>query len=232
MIRSHRSAFIPLRRPRDKFRLLTYPMSSPRSMRRMLKWLFAAVAVTTLVLLVWGSDLLIAVDPMPGHADAVVVLQGSIVAEKSRIAGAMNVLQRGIADRALLSVPKESYWGQSIPPVARAYVEHTYGSQLAARVDFCEDSADVNSTADEAEAAMGCVREHHWKSILIVTSDYHTRRARMLWRRAVKRHGLTETISVEGVADPEFQRSWWRRRQAAKIWLGESLKLAWTALGG
>jgi uncharacterized SAM-binding protein YcdF (DUF218 family) len=143
----------------------------------------------------------------------------------------MNILQQGIADRVLLSVPKESYWGESIPPVARAYLARTYGESLALRVDFCETSAQVTSTAEEAEAALGCVREHPWHSIAVVTSDYHTRRARILWRRAIKRHDPTIRLSIEGASDPEFQEPWWRHRQSAKIWLGEFLKLSWTILG-
>jgi len=207
-------------------------MSSPRPLLRILRWLFGALLVATGVLLIWGSDLLIGTDPIPSHVDAAVVLQGSIVAEKTRLAGAMSLLQRGVAERVLLSVPKESYWGQSIPPVARAYLERTYGADLASRVDFCETSAEVNSTGQEAEAELACVQEHHWRSIIIVTSDYHTRRARILWRRMVRRHDPSVNFSVESVADPEFQKPWWRQRQSAKIWLGESLKLAWTMLGG
>ena len=199
---------------------------------RTAKWFLAAAAAITLMLLVWGSDLLIAVDSMPSHVDAAVVLQGSIVAEKARIAGGMSFLQRGIAERVLLSVPKESYWGQSMPPVARSYLERTYGADLASRVDFCETSAEANSTEQEAEAALACVQEHRWRAIAVVTSDYHTRRAGILWRRTMKRHEQTVSVSIEGIADPEFQKPWWRHRQSAKIWLGESLKLAWTMLGG
>jgi len=209
-----------------------YSMAFFRSVFRILKWLVAAAFVIALVVLLWGDRLVIAVDPMPSHVDAAIVLQGSIAAEKVRIAGAMNLLQRGIADRVLLSVPKESYWGQSIPAVARAYIERTYGNDLAARVDFCELSSEVNSSAQEAEAAIGCIEEHHLRSIAVVTSEYHTRRARRLWRRTIKRRAAAVDVSMESVADPEFQRPWWRHRQAAKIWLGESLKLAWTMLGG
>jgi uncharacterized SAM-binding protein YcdF (DUF218 family) len=174
---------------------------------------------------------LIASDPPPGHVDAAIVLQGSIAAEKARITGAINLLQRGVADRALLSVPKESYWGQSVPPVARAYLERNYGGDLAARIDFCETSGEVNSTVQEVEALSPCIREHHWQSIMIVTSDYHTRRAGMLWRRGIG-HDPAIHIWIEGVTDPEFQQPWWRHRQSAKVWVMESSKLVWTMLGG
>jgi uncharacterized SAM-binding protein YcdF (DUF218 family) len=206
-------------------------LSPTRPLFRVLRWLLATAVVIALGLLRWGGDLLIANDPPPGHVDGAVVLQGSIAAEKVRITGAINLLQRGVAGRVLLSVPKESYWGQSIPPVARAYLERNYGSDVAARVDFCETSGEVNSTVQEAEAVSPCIQEHHWQSIVIVTSDYHTRRSGMLWRRVNGRDAKTH-LWIEGVSDPEFQQPWWRHRQSAKIWIMESSKLVWTILEG
>ncbi len=202
-----------------------------RSNFRLLRWLLAAAIVIAVCLLRWGGDLLISSDPEPQHVEAAIVLQGSITAEKVRIAGAINLLQRGIADRVLLSVPRESYWGQSIPPAARSYLERSYGNDLAARVDFCETSADVDSTAQEAKALSPCIQEHHWRSVVIVTSDYHTRRAGMLWKR-MNHSNPKIHIWVEGVADPEFQQPWWRHRQSAKTWLMETSKLVWSVLGG
>jgi hypothetical protein len=202
-----------------------------KPLMRVLRWAVAIVVVVVFCLLRWGGDLLIATDPAPGHVDAAIVLQGSIAAEKVRIAGAIHWLQQGVADRVLLSVPKESYWGQPIPPVARSYFERTYGSETAARVDFCETSGEVNSTVQEAQALYSCMQEHHWHSIMVVTSDYHTRRAGMLWRR-MTRHDPQIHVWVEGVPDPEFQQPWWRHRQSAKIWLMESTKLVWSMLGG
>lgn len=205
-------------------------MPSPaRPHFRVVRWILAAAILFAICLLRWGGDLLVAGDPAPRHVDAAIVLQGSIAAERVRIAAAIALLQPGIADRALLSVPRESYWGQSIPPVARAYLERTYGNELAARVDFCETGADVDSTAQEAQALLPCIEEHHWNSVVIVTSNYHTRRAGILWRRTTK---PDLHLWVEGVSDPEFQSPWWRHRQAAKTWVTESLKLVWTILGG
>jgi uncharacterized SAM-binding protein YcdF (DUF218 family) len=207
-------------------------MPSPtRSLLRALRWLLAAAIAIGVGMLLWGDRLLIASDPLPEHVDAAVVLQGSIAAEKARIAGAVNLLQGGVADRILLSVPKESYWGQSIPPVARAYLAQNYGSDIAARIDFCETGAEVNSTKQEAQVSGQCIQEHHWRSIAIVTSDYHTRRAGMLWK-GINRNDPGLHLWIVGVADPEFRQPWWRHRQSAKVWVMETAKLAWTMIGG
>jgi hypothetical protein len=186
--------------------------------------------VIAICLLRWGGDLLIAGDSTPAHVDAAIVLQGSIAAERVRIGGAIDLLKRGVAERVLISVPKESYWGQSVPPIARAYLERNYGRDLATRIDFCETSGEVNSTAQEAQAIGPCIQQHHWQSVVIVTSNYHTRRAGMIWRR-VARHAATIHIWIEGVTDPEFQQPWWRHRQSAKIFVMESAKLVWATFG-
>jgi hypothetical protein len=96
-------------------------------------------------------------------------------------------------------------------------------------VDFCETGAEVNSTVQEVKAVSPCIQEHHWQSMVIVTSNYHTRRAGILWRR-LTRHDPKIHIWIEGVTDPEFQQPWWRHRQSAKIWVMESSKLIWAML--
>ncbi|MFZ0322131.1 MAG: YdcF family protein [Candidatus Sulfotelmatobacter sp.] len=174
---------------------------------------------------------MIANDPAANRVDAAVVLQGSVAAEKVRIAGAIDLLQRNLAGRVLLSVPKESYWGQSIPPVARAYLERTYGNDLAERFDFCETGGDVNSTTQEAQALLPCISAHGYQSIEIVTSNYHTRRAGMIWGK-MTRNGPRVNLWILGVIDPEFQQPWWRHRQSAKTFFMETTKLIWTVLGG
>jgi uncharacterized SAM-binding protein YcdF (DUF218 family) len=188
-------------------------------------WLLIPI-VFVLGLLHWGGYLLIANDPMPAHADGAVVLQGSIEGEKLRIAAAMNLAQSENVARILLSVPKESYWGQSIPPVARQYLQRKYGSSLANRVDFCETDQGVDSTEEEAQSLIKCIQEHNWKEILIVTSNYHTRRAGIIWKRIARRTIPSAQVYVYGAVDPDFvPEGYWRHRRFLKTWLMESLKL-------
>jgi DUF218 domain-containing protein len=193
--------------------------------------LLLAVFVFVLSVIRFGGYLLVANDPLPGHADAAVALQGSIVAQSVRIDHTISLLRLGVVPQAILSVPTKSYWGESVPPVARHYLEARYGSDLANRVDFCETSQDINSTEDEARALLACIGERGWRSIIVVTSDYHTRRARLIWRKALRKQSPEMRLWVQGVADPEFQpREWWHRRLYAKTWILECVKLVWAYL--
>ena len=179
----------------------------------------------------YGGYLLVASDPLPFHADAAVSLQGSIVAQSVRIDRAIGLLRQGIVPQVIFSVPKKSYWDEAIPPVARHYLEARYGGELASHVDFCETGPEVNSTQEEASALLHCLRERGWRSIIVVTSDYHTRRAGLIWRKALQKQDRPILLWVHGVADPEFQpRQWWRHRLYAKTWILESMKLVWVCL--
>ena len=189
-----------------------------------LEWLLAVAIVLVLCVLRWGDALLIVNEPAPTHADAAIVLQGSVTGEKVRTARAIDLLQQSKVDRVLISLPKEGYWGQSIPSIARTYLERNYGNEVATRIVFCETGDNVNSTREEANAVFPCMEERHWQSIVIVTSNYHTRRAGLIWRKAA-RNDPKIRISIDGVTDPEFQRPWWRHREAAKIWFMETVKL-------
>jgi uncharacterized SAM-binding protein YcdF (DUF218 family) len=194
-------------------------------------WLVGIFAALTVCFLRWGGYLLVAGDSGPEHIDAAVVLQGSIAAENARTAAAMALLQRGSANRVAISVPRESYWGEEIPPIARPYLEKKYGAELAGRVDFCSTEPDVNSTQQEALALSACIQEHGWKSVGLLTSNYQSRRVGMVWRKTLLKGDIAVYVWVEGVPDPDYQpRGWWRQRHYAETWLRESAKLAWASL--
>jgi uncharacterized SAM-binding protein YcdF (DUF218 family) len=194
-------------------------------------YLVGVLAVLTTCFLHWGGFLLVAGDSAPEHVDAAVVLQGSIASENARTAAAMALLERGGANRVAISVPRESYWGEEIPPIARPYLEKKYGAELAGRVDFCSTEPDVTSAQQEAQALSGCIQEHGWKSIALLTSNYQSRRVGMVWRKTMPTADGLVRVSVESVSDPDYQpRGWWRQRLYAETWLRESAKLAWASL--
>jgi len=89
----------------------------------------------------------------------------------------------------------------------------------------------VSSTEQEAEALSACIQEHRWKTIALVTSNYHSRRAGLIWRKTLPKRDPSIQLSVDSVADPDYQpRGWWRQRPYATTWLMESAKLVWALL--
>lgn len=206
--------------------------TNSRKHQRALWWGVAVLAfglAVTSCLLEWGGRLLESVDTLPRRADAAVVLEGSMAGERLRLEGAMQLLRQGASGRVLVTLPPVSYWGDPVPPMARRFLETTYGHELADRVDFCDVGPFVDSTLQEAVAIDQCIQQRHWGSVVVVTSNYHTRRAGIIWRRVARKENPALRISVYGVDDPDFQaEGWWRKRLWAKTWLMEFSKLVWS----
>jgi hypothetical protein len=205
------------------------PAAGIKSKTRAFKYFLWALIVALAAVfsfLQWGGRLLVAEDPLPAGVSQAVVLQGSFLGERARLAGAVELLQRGSVDRILLGVPHESYWGQPLFPLVQNFIEAKYGQGVASRVDLCDSSPSVDSTEQEAKELTQCIQERGWQSIVLVTSDYHTRRAGLIWRRVIRQNHLGIQLAVHGVKDPEFHSvGWWRERRSAKTWLTEFVKL-------
>ncbi len=78
---------------------------------------------------------------------------------------------------------------------------------------------DGDSTREEAEALAKLAKAKKWHSAIVVTSNYHTRRARYIFRRVFPR-GIEIRIASarDGDFDPD---NWWEKRKATKVFMQE-----------
>jgi uncharacterized SAM-binding protein YcdF (DUF218 family) len=73
---------------------------------------------------------------------------------------------------------------------------------------------DGDSTLEEAQALTRLVKERKWRSVMVVTSNYHTRRARYIYRRVFPQGVEVRVASArDGDFDPEH---WWEKRKSIK----------------
>ncbi len=94
----------------------------------------------------------------------------------------------------------------------------SFGIPAASIVKF---SHRAENTKEEAEALRGLIAGRGWKKILIVTSNYHARRARFIFERVVP-PGVA--VRVSGARDSDFDPSrWWETRLGRKLFFGELL---------
>jgi hypothetical protein len=107
-----------------------------------------------------------AVDPVPRHADVVLVL-GPPVPE--RVAVAERLLDDGTVDAALVSVPYDS-----IPPGIAG---------LCARPSVICADPDPRTTRGEARMLRRYAQEQSWTSAVVTTTPVHIARARSIVRR-------------------------------------------------
>ncbi len=175
------------------------------------------LVIGVIVLLLFGLSGRFLVVDKPEKADVIVVLAGET---KFRPIHGLHLLQQGYAPRMILDVPADAtiyQWTQA--DLAKKWVESL---PLADAISICPIHG--LSTKDEARDVDRCLAALRAQRILLVTSDYHTRRALSVFRKEIPAH----TYSVAAARDPqEFGTWWWNHRQWAKTNLNECTKLLW-----
>ncbi|MBI4460295.1 MAG: YdcF family protein [Acidobacteria bacterium] len=158
-------------------------------------------------------------------ADAVIPLRGSAEEERLRLEEAAELVRKRFAPTLLVSVVSRPYYGQPVRKLIEGYLEEKEIPSQQLR--FCENNADY--TAEEARMLLACLRELEAKKVIIVTSEYHTRRTRFLFRRVLGRTGIR--VFVHPVYNSQYwDTHWWRRRRWTKTFVTESLSLLWSGV--
>jgi uncharacterized SAM-binding protein YcdF (DUF218 family) len=156
----------------------------------------------------------------PAKSDVIMVLAGDTDLRPAR---ALGLLRQGYAPRIILNVPADAkVFGWSEPELARKYVD---GLPEAQSISIC--SIHGLSTKAEARDASLCLTQAGAKSVLLVTSDFHTRRALSTFKKEVPEH--VYSVAATFNAD-EFGAQWWRHREWAKVNVDEWMRLSWWEL--
>lgn len=77
----------------------------------------------------------------------------------------------------------------------------------------------ADDTLEEAQALRALVLQRGWKHVVVVTSNYHTRRARYIFRKVFP---ARVTVDVAAARDPAFDPvDWWEHRSGIKFFARE-----------
>ena len=80
-----------------------------------------------------------------------------------------------------------------------------------------------DSTLEQAGTLAKFVQAKKWHSAIVVTSNYHTRRARYIFRHVFPRGIDVRVASArDGDFDPE---TWWQKRKSSKLFMREILAM-------
>jgi len=153
----------------------------------------------------------------PQHADVIVVLAGETFRRPNR---GLELLSENYAPRMLLDVPAvEMIYDQNVVELAQRYLQQLSQSQS---VSVCP-IVGLSTKAETRDVAQ-CLEKSGAHSILVVASDFHTRRALSTFEHELPQY----TIYVAAASDPgRFIATWWKRRQWAKMNFDEWIRLAW-----
>jgi hypothetical protein len=176
---------------------------------------FALLAGVSVILAAKAGNFLIVDAPRP--SDAILVLAGETDRRPQR---ALQLLSQGYGKRIVLNVPTNAklYKFTQIE-LAQKYIQDL---PQAASLSICP--IDGLSTKDESKDAEKCLQREGAKSVLIVTSDFHTRRALEVFRREFpgREYSVAAARNDEG-----FGSRWWTHRRWAKTFVDEWLRLIW-----
>ncbi len=165
---------------------------------------------------------LIADDPLH-PADAILVLGGES-REGDRVRHAVKLFKRGLAPLLVLSgTPMGFRTHEAV--VMRRHAE--FLGVPSNRILIVKQNGD--STKEEADVVVPILKRRGLKDVILVTSNYHTARAKRIFERAAGPYGpyfLASPVN-DGLFEPE---GWWRHRRYAKTFVYEAIKTVWSAI--
>jgi uncharacterized SAM-binding protein YcdF (DUF218 family) len=153
------------------------------------------------------------VDESPENSDAIVMLSDDNY-NADRATRAAELFKAGLAPHVIAS-------GRYLRPYASiAELEQRdlteRGVPQSAIVRLPHHAAD---TREEAAAIGQLLASHGWKHVILVTSDYHTRRSRYICERIFP---AGTVLRVAAARDSEYDpEHWWETRQGVKIFVHE-----------
>ena len=118
--------------------------------------LAVTVIAVNLRLFVWPAS------STPAHADAVVVLAGG---DGERLERGIDLVEQGVASNLVLSTGPDRICGTQHPFTVYCFLPHP------------------DDTRGEAEEVARIAEREGWDHLVLVTSDYHATRARLLLER-------------------------------------------------
>jgi uncharacterized SAM-binding protein YcdF (DUF218 family) len=173
----------------------------------------------------WAANAWIVEDSLD-KADALVVLSDdNFFAD--RATRAAELFRQGKAPIVVAS-------GRRLRPNAgiAELMEHDLAERGVPKDKIIRVPHDADSTSEEAEALLGFVQKKKWRALIIVTSNYHTRRARYIFRKTFPQ---SIDIRVASARDGDFDPDqWFNKRKSLKELTREWLAMvvAWWELRG
>lgn len=194
-------------------------MARPILTRPRGRFLIASVLLILLLLVthaLWLSALaryLVDADA-PAPADVVVVLAGDLTGK--RLLTGANLVKQGLAPKVLVSGPVGLFGAYESDYAIAFALRHGYPESY-----FIPVTSKAKSTEQEAGAIIPEIRKLGAHRVDIVTTNFHTRRAREVY------HAMAPDLELHIIAatDDTFRpENWWHDRENRKTFLIEWMK--------
>ncbi len=168
-------------------------------------------------------------EDQPVQSDVIVVLMGS---GPDRMLGAVELYERGMANKIIMVRNHMNGYEEALNLGAEIPHDTDVAAMVAVQLGAAPDDivilpGDAGSTADEARVVADYFKENEdLDSLLLVTSKYHSHRAKMIFSCALD--DLDREVRILSCPTPydHFQADgWWKRSGDAEIVFLEYVKL-------
>ena len=157
------------------------------------------------------------------NADAIICLSGG---RTTRVGESLRLWNQGYAGKLFVTAQKAK--NKEFSGLELSHLE--FAQAVTERMKLDADwgvipslSGGATSTFDEAEDALYFAREKGWKRIIIVTDEFHTRRAQYAFKKIFANSELK--VEVAGAPNEVFSiENWWRSDRGIMAYLGETIK--------
>lgn len=157
----------------------------------------------------------------PQRSDVILLLAGD--ENDTRYWKGIELLRAGYAPRMLVDARGDGIsYGRTPAEMTEDFIRRSAGGLP---VHVCPSRG--ISTLQEMQSAAACLQPIAPHTILLVTSDYHTRRALSIARRIYPQYTWSAAATNSGLLSAP---RWWADRQIAKDVLLEWQKMAWWEL--
>jgi len=148
------------------------------------------------------------VDQVPRKADVIIVLGGG----NDRVEHGVSLYQMGYANEILFT------GGSGANDMAR------YALSLGVTQDHILIEDQSHTTFENAKFSLKIIPDQGYKSAIVVTSPYHTRRSSIIFTQVFK--GIDVTICSVPY-DPVMTHNWWNDNYSTRFVISEYFKLIW-----
>lgn len=186
------------------------------------KIIISIIATIIILIIIIGLNLgkfLVKLDKLE-KADAIVVFSGD---NGPRTERAVELLKEGYADYLILS------GGKVYDDVTMAELMKNHAIKLGVDENKILIDDEAATTNENADFTADIIEENNFKSVIVVTSDYHTRRSKLAMEKALEDtliDGEKVSVSVTPSKEEKFTTKWWTSGNSVLMVISEYLKLA------
>lgn len=185
--------------------------------KRRKRMLFLYLPLLLLVVLLFCAGRFLPLSEAPRQTEVIIILSGGA----GRVEQGVKLYEEGYAPKLLLSNAKE------ITGPEGDMRETALSLGIPESAILTEDAAE--STYQNAQLTLPIMKQHGFKSAIVVSSDFHMRRVKFIFDHVYQKSGIE--LTYIGADSGYNAKAWWGDRYSRETTFNEYIKMIGNAFG-